>query len=509
MHSNHQEITGDSNYDVAGDILCGSAEFPQSKAPALPNEMLPYRLYDLTSIEPRQLSGDPFWESLRLAHVDAAAMFIEMYDEIFFLARDCEFLYYTTTALARGEQARVHLINVSSESQSDSLLLPYLVERGLTTDLLESSLKTVIIDTGFKGSVIDEIRLLYPEHLRKAMLSRLVCSTVEAHPSTRAFLQYLESSSELNPGEMEGLLRPYEGLPHGTSKCYCYENLNGVISPVYPRATPRAGATLEENVSLAGSMGILADIRHLAEQPEAQSRFEQQRKRWREVRSLLDSGTREQLMSHLQTLLRTNGSIEITLFVRDVIELTGFYPSREQIKLSPTDLDLVPITKQDLHDELRRTNPELERLLFDPGVELPLAVRMNSWGLVKMLIDRLHTFSQSFPRQGLTVRKVLARSLGSKAPDTKALQLLEYWLKVDEDGAAPYIASQVFSFPESAAWQSLFQRLVTLEQDTLIQLILHACSFPHVQNWKNEISQLRQNARGYTRDLVLERLKEQ
>ncbi|MBK8203478.1 MAG: hypothetical protein IPK68_14495 [Bdellovibrionales bacterium] len=132
-----------------------------------------------------------YWMKLRYAHLDAIAFLFSAYDQVFFIARDGEYLYKMAEAfLDHKDLQRNHLMNVSRLSMNDSNLLGYLESIGLR-EKLRKGYSTVIVDTGFRGTVAEKIISLLPKIEVANLRTHLICSRVENHPSVRSFLFHL------------------------------------------------------------------------------------------------------------------------------------------------------------------------------------------------------------------------------------------------------------------------------------------------------------------------------
>jgi len=106
------------------------------------------------------------WEKIKFAQIEAIAQMIESYpnDELYFLARDSEFLYDFAVALLKDDPKntkRLHLVNLSRINVKDPLVKNYLSQEGINSNLFRGDKRAILVDTGFKGSISLELSKLY------------------------------------------------------------------------------------------------------------------------------------------------------------------------------------------------------------------------------------------------------------------------------------------------------------------------------------------------------------
>jgi hypothetical protein len=138
-----------------------------------------------------QTTHDPEWQKLNWAQLEFLAQLMGLYpkEHFYFLARDGEYLFDLGLVLTENRpelRERLHLINVSRVSKNSRNLRPYLLENGLSLELLQNK-GVVFVDSGFEGSIGKHIRTLYPESVRNQMKIHLIESKVEDIPSSEIF----------------------------------------------------------------------------------------------------------------------------------------------------------------------------------------------------------------------------------------------------------------------------------------------------------------------------------
>ncbi|MFN8847742.1 MAG: hypothetical protein ACK5V3_05575 [Bdellovibrionales bacterium] len=100
-----------------------------------------------------QATNKPEWQNLNWAQLEFLAQLMGLYpkEHFFFLARDGEYLYDLALVLTEHWpelRDRLHLINVSRVSKDSRNLRPYLLQNGLTDELIRSR-GVVFVDSGY------------------------------------------------------------------------------------------------------------------------------------------------------------------------------------------------------------------------------------------------------------------------------------------------------------------------------------------------------------------------
>lgn len=208
-------------------------------------------------------------------------------EELFFLARDGEYLFDLCQALFAEEPAlrdRIHLLNVSTYSKDSRNLIPYLEQQGLTPEVL-SKRGAILVDTGFIGSIPKSISQSLKDAKWKdlgSIRAHLVGSENEKIPYSRVFLENVSPDADhLSRDGLRELLSGYEGLPHYTRKSTHFWNIDGKWVPVAKdfgsfdggsakvrRQEAKESARLQEQ-----SRKLMADLRAYAEDPATRERI--------------------------------------------------------------------------------------------------------------------------------------------------------------------------------------------------------------------------------------------
>jgi hypothetical protein len=138
------------------------------------------------------------WDKFKRGQVDAAIQFVEIYHDrnLYFLARDAEYLYDTVSLLYKDDPSvldRIKLINVSRTNMNDPNLKKYLAQEGISEETLKLGKRFVFIDSGFHGTIVDVIKSKFPKNFHRQLHGHFLASANFNYPSTRVFLQHLNN----------------------------------------------------------------------------------------------------------------------------------------------------------------------------------------------------------------------------------------------------------------------------------------------------------------------------
>lgn len=207
----------------------------------------------IENIQPVQHELSPLWPSMVNGQILFVTEILHLYKdhEIYFLARDSEYLYdMARWFLKEKGQAvdRLHLINVSSKSMKSSILGEYLAQNGISREALAKKTKIVLIDTGMKGSVVDAIRRAVGA-TETQIKSHFILSLNDTIPSSFSFLaKVIDNVDAESLSNLESEIWNYEHLPRAFDRAVDYVRVNGIIEP---RESPLSGLDGEVNAQVA------------------------------------------------------------------------------------------------------------------------------------------------------------------------------------------------------------------------------------------------------------------
>lgn len=443
-----------------------------------------------------------YWASLRYAHLDAIAFLFSGYDQVFFIARDGEYLYKMAEAfLDHHDLHRNHLINVSRLSMNDSNLLGYLESIGLRENL-RKGYKTVIVDTGFQGSVAEKIINILPKIEVANLRSHLICSRVENHPSIRSFLFHL-TGQDANPWYLESGLRPYEGLPHFTGRSESYLTLGGAIHPISKAVSTSdsAGGDLESNVDRLQTIEILRDILFFSQQVEARKYYKSRLAFWKHLFSFYKARRRTDLVDELNRLVAREDSTGFEKSqVRDMIEYTEF-AGVTSMTIFPEDVNLGPNSPRDLKKELKKRYPLESHLLFGNGA-IEKAVSLGKWADLHVFVGFFDKVPAVFAKAVLHAKKDLAEKIGELNPSDRVIKFYDGWIAHDPKILST-IAAHAFVHPNSEILKPLlFELIDSKDSGVHIQIAMNVFSQPHTISWEGEFNYFKSVADPYSLELA-------
>ena len=156
------------------------------------------------------------------AQLNATALIASLYKnhEIYFLARDGEYLYDTAKKMM-SKNSNVHLINVSRKLKDHANVLDYLSEFGLEKGGPTSGKPAVFVDTGHAGTVPTHlINLLGMKLGKDANIQLMRSKNTGTIPATYVFLSTLSEQGLDNASDRRVV--EYEHLPHDTESASEY-----------------------------------------------------------------------------------------------------------------------------------------------------------------------------------------------------------------------------------------------------------------------------------------------
>jgi hypothetical protein len=302
--------------------------------------------------------------------------------DIYFLARDSEYLYDVARLVTEGtlDAKRIHLLNVSRGNMRDPLAAAYLDQEGISVKSLVANQKVLFVDTGFSGTIPKVLTELFPDKFRTQIKTHLIVSETPRHPSSRAFLIHLNPAvNSLGPKSLHGTIINYEHMPRTTARSSKFMFLNGRIHAVsIQRAEPG------ETVSLKQSLKYMADLKYEWQKERTQRRFLHTKKQINTLMDILSTGSADSIARLRRELAERGNSMEGNLLealIRDIMGAQG--NANMSIKFRLSDLGLnandgaLDSGMNSKKHELMTKVPEWSHILENP--EFEISRRTLSW----------------------------------------------------------------------------------------------------------------------------------
>jgi hypothetical protein len=293
----------------------------------------------IQDISPVPFDAGPDWEKIKAGQLATLAQLLEIYPkhEIYFLARDAEYIYDLAQLLVTDpeERKRLHPLNVSRISRESSDLRSYLEQEGISTESLKDGRKILLFDTGFNGTISNTIQQLFPKELRQRIQSHFIVSQAGGIPSTRVFLQELNPASvREEPVGMLKTIEAYEKMPRYTHRATEYAKIDDRWVPVTTVLEP------DGLVSRETSLRYQQDIKASVLNPKTQRQFAQHRRQWNWI--VRNVHKPELVERYLKKLIRISPSAGEAV-ARDIVDLAPIFFDVE-ISLTRLGLPFVPST---------------------------------------------------------------------------------------------------------------------------------------------------------------------
>ncbi len=246
------------------------------------------------------------------------AELLEFYEgHLYFLARDSEYLQDIAKLVTTGtgEQSRIHLLNVSRKSVSSPHLLNYLIDNGITEELLRSGRQIVLIDTGFAGTIPHAIKGHFSREAKTNIRAHLIVSDSDL-PSSRVFLStYDPNSLRLPPETQQGSIEAYERIPHMSDRATHYQFENGRWHP-----KSSGHSTIEKDngrISKTDSLEYMRRLKRYWQSPKIQEKFFADRLKIRNIKQLYVA----KKVADLKYQLAGPDGFFVEAILRDLIEV--------------------------------------------------------------------------------------------------------------------------------------------------------------------------------------------
>lgn len=280
------------------------------------------KIEEIQAKEHNDLSSD--WGKFKPAQFNLVAELLEFYPdyEIYFLARDSEFIYDSArlaTLESESDRERVHLLNISRVNVSTSNIHAYLIQQGISPKAMARGKKILFVDTGFDGTISKAIKDILPEEARENFKTHLILSRNEEFPSSRVFLDVFQMP--LEEDELfylrKEMIKRYESLPKFTDRSFDYEEVNGQMEPVSHRLEGQEG-----DLQRITARWHMEDLKFYWSKQDSQSHFQKQRLLSREMFQFFQQASlsEEEISSKMQSWNQTFGQRSVALTLMDLDE---------------------------------------------------------------------------------------------------------------------------------------------------------------------------------------------
>ncbi len=349
---------------------------------------------DILSINTENHNPDDSWQSLKMAHFSFVAEMLAFYSsetDLYFLARDSEFLYDVAKLVTEGtnDAKRIHLINVSRANMSDANLRNYLQENGITEEKIRAGKKIILIDTGFAGTIPKKIGDVFP-NVRSKIKTHLIVSANTEHPSSRAFLIHLNpSANRLKTSEMHGSIVNYEHLARFSDRSSRFFLLDGKYHPI----SPTHNKTIDGVVSKSLNLRYMSDLKKQWENEVTKKRFALERKQITDLIEVLTRANPDDISNLKSILLKTKNTHEGLILESQIIDILD---ARSligiDIQIDPSQFGIHFQNKKDITVNSKKNEyilnfPDWAPILKNPDDEIPKLFDEKNWQMIGNLID--------------------------------------------------------------------------------------------------------------------------
>ena len=371
---------------------------------------------DILSIKGRHHKHGEKWNNLKRAHIEAIALIVNIYQvhDIYFLARDAEFLYDQAKLILRKSPEKlkkIHLINVSMKNISSKNILPYLNQEGISQKTLEDGKKILFVDTGFLGTIPEGIKTHFPEKYHKQMQSHFIASENPHIPSTRSFLSWIDpNAADLPIQFMSPSVYKYELITHYNLKSHALKSINGRWIPISYASHPN---------QYRKALGYMEDLVSFNKSFRAKNLYNQRSKIWKKLYELSKNDD-DLLVDYLKTLSSHRANYKKAI-ARDFIQLSQInnigHPT-PFLSLRDIGLEKPFVTPLRNGAFLAETNPQWEKIFLDPEDEIKKLFHAKDIETIKAMADEVYHFE---------FLRILFKTLGEKNEKMNR-ELIEYFI---------------------------------------------------------------------------------
>jgi hypothetical protein len=444
---------------------------------------------DALGLVPRTHPLGARWDAIKQGQMNFIAFLLEAYPsetQIYFLARDGEYLYDLARWLLRGtpDLSRVHLLNVSSVNLEDVHLRDYLEQEGLSERTLLKGTKALLVDTGYKGSIPLHIQQMFSETAAAHLNSHLILSLEPKSkiPSSRSFANSLSPLANVTSMyRMNSLIRVYEKLPHYNGRSDKFEFRKGRWRPVSTSA-----ATPDGEVSRYQTIKHMEDIGAYAQLPATQSRFailRQGARRLKKILELKDKNQAKEYYEHIKTEHPELGSVFESM-VRDFWDIKITSGAGGVVTLE--DLGLLPILPQNASwkDILRRLaleRPQWESLADNLDLGIDQLFQEARWND----IEDLMAAKLEAPVDEILFEKIK----GLRNVDIQ-IRLFKFAIDVGNDSLTWAFAHRIAMNQSLEKWKPCLLELIEYGEERYVQLLVEKVLYKEPSELSRELLNL-------------------
>ncbi|MCB0351247.1 MAG: hypothetical protein KDD38_08695 [Bdellovibrionales bacterium] len=423
------------------------------------------------------LDSDRSWVQIRNAHFSFVASLLEFYpdEDIYFLARDSEYLYDVAKLATEGteEANRIHLLNISRANMKGRLLKSYLNENGITESGLRDGKKIVFIDTGFYGSVEKQISRTFSRKARPNIKTHFILSLNPMFPSSLTFLIWLDAlANKKEASSMKVKILNYEHMHRFTSRSTQFASVGGQIHPI-----SRTDYDNTEFVSKEKALLYMQNIKKEWQKDSVREKFQFDREKTKRLIAVLVNQPSETAVSEIRKILEEAPLRELPFYealIRDIfaaqknmevnidvnLKLLGFRDVLDAV-------DVVDAFEANREERIRRF-PKWSIYLSNPSASIKEFFAQEDWAMIKEFIDANIDDEINF---------IIIKHLY----DEKATGVKHYLQKMMIEKASPHtlqhLAEQYFTRPYYAQMSDLISLLKkTTDQVTLSILSENNCN---------------------------------
>lgn len=452
------------------------------------------------------------WTKLVHGHIETVALLLEMYpdQEIYFLARDSELLYDLAQWEARNDAElgkRIHLLNISRSNMQADHVRDYLAQEGISRASLSAGKKILFVDTGFEGSIPNQIATYFPAKYKESLQTHLLVSGNGRFPSTRVFLTALDPKAPgRDPETLHDALVEYEHLPRFTERSDGFVKVEGQWHPVSPKSDS-ASSSDDGKVSESLAVKYQEDLLSQAQKAESRQLMRVRRAQWRKLRALSEAGKAEPIEAELRALLeKTPDDPFAEAMVRDFIEMNQTTLKGGK-RLPPSaarfGLKVIPAERGFLEARF----PEYKDVMSHPEEGVGRIVREKDWAGLSMILDELRLGDaepilaelHALPTE--EARKIISRLIARASTDQERLIIARSFFPYNKrarsfeeelllltDKMKPesmwILAGDVFSAPEAVAYKKALRRMMEKADEYALSNIRRSLQFD--EHWRGK-----------------------
>lgn len=440
---------------------------------------------DILEVAPQEHAGlMTQWSELKRAHIEAVAMFLEMYPdrELYFLARDSELLYDVARLALKDEPerlAKIHLLNISRANMRAENVQKYLAQEGISNETLEAGKKVLFIDTGFSGTIPRVLKEYFPAKYHEQLKTHLLCSSNPEHPSTRSFLVWLNSEVvNMSPGNMHGTIIGYEHMPRYTDRSSKFEFRQGQWHPV----STAVNSSHDGQVSKDLAQKYMEDLKLYFESNTASEIFKKRRSFWKNT----FAQPKESLTEYLKKLMANATDVDKKIIQSSILDINEM--AKDKLNLEEFGLKKI-INSASMassnKNELIKKFPEWKSILEDPENGIKKLFENNDLATLGKIIDTV---------KDKEINIIISKLAGS-SDTTFNRNVIDVLILKKDISTLQYLAMDTFSQPHTKDMTELIAATIKAAVElkdvgTLQNLARYTYSQPHTKDMTEQFSAL-------------------